>query len=97
MPGIEAISLFSLVLIPFLAADAISGLLMQRAVLHVVKIFREHNAIGINNARTVKDLGLTDEENLPPQGIPRSANARSGRNNPYGRKRNPLHAEGKVC
>ncbi len=67
MPGIQAISLFSLVLIPLLAADAISGLLMQRAVLHVVKIFREHNAIGSNNARTVKDLGLTDERNLPPR------------------------------
>ena len=67
MPGIQALSLFSLLLIPLLTANAISGLLMQRAVLHVIKIFREHNAIGVNNARTVKDLGLTDEKNLPPR------------------------------
>ncbi len=67
MPGIQALSLFSLVLIPLLAADAISGLLKQRAVLHVVKIFQEHNAIGVNNARTVIDLGLTDEKNFPPR------------------------------
>ncbi len=67
MPGIQALSFFSLLLIPILAANAFSGLLEQRAVLHVVEIFREHNAIGSKNARTVRELGLTDEKNFPPR------------------------------
>ncbi len=67
MAAIQALPLLSLLLIPLLTANAISGLLMQRAALRVVKIFREHNAIGIKNARTVKELGLTDEKNFPPR------------------------------
>ena len=31
---------------------------LRRAVRQVIRIFREHNAIGIKNARTIDELGL---------------------------------------
>jgi len=33
-------------------------LLLKRAIHHVIRIFREHNAIGINNSKTIDELGL---------------------------------------
>ena len=55
---------FCLLLLPFLAADAISGSLTQRAVLRMVGIFWRHKAIGINNAKTLEQLGLTGDKGI---------------------------------
>ncbi|MFC1909918.1 hypothetical protein ACFLXC_01325 [Chloroflexota bacterium] len=30
----------------------------RRAVLKLIKTFREHNAVGINNAKTLEELGM---------------------------------------
>ncbi len=56
--GAAALSLLFLFVVPLLAANAVSGWLMQRALVRVIQIFRDHNAIGMGNAKTAVDLGL---------------------------------------
>ena len=48
-----------ILIVVFLAAFlAIPNLMTRRAIGAVIKIFRKHNAIGIENARTIDELGL---------------------------------------
>ena len=37
----------------------ISGWMTRRAVVRVIEIFRQHRAIGIQQAKTIDELGLT--------------------------------------
>jgi len=36
-------------------------LLIRRTIPDVIKIFKNHNAIGLKNAKTVEELGLTSQ------------------------------------
>ena len=47
-----------LVVFALLAMFAIPQWRLRRAIRQVIRIFREHNAIGVKNARTVDELGL---------------------------------------
>lgn len=47
-----------LVIIMLLALFILPQLMVARAVPKVIKIFRNHSAIGIKNAKTVQEMGL---------------------------------------
>jgi hypothetical protein len=57
----ESSSLVMIVILMILALAAsfwLRNVLTKRAVLKVVKIFYQHNALGINGAKTPRELGL---------------------------------------
>jgi hypothetical protein len=57
----ESSSLVMIVILIILALAAsfwLRNVLTKRAVLKVVKIFYQHNALGINGAKTPRELGL---------------------------------------
>lgn len=47
-----------LMVLAFAATFWLRNFLTKRAVLKVVKIFYQHNALGINSAKTPRELGL---------------------------------------
>ena len=47
-----------LMILAFAASFWIRNFLTKRAVLKVVKIFYQHNALGMNGAKTQRELGL---------------------------------------
>lgn len=56
---------YSSIIVPFIvlgfiaAAFIVSGRMSKRAVGEVIAIFQKHNAVGIQQAKTVSELGLT--------------------------------------
>ena len=47
-----------LILVALAALFFLPQLMIKRAIGQVIKIFRQHNAIGIKNAKTIDELGL---------------------------------------
>jgi hypothetical protein len=56
MSNLVAIGVLALMAI--LAFVVLPGLLTTRAIPSVLRAFRQHNAVGIGNAKTVDELGL---------------------------------------
>jgi len=54
----------------------ISGRMTRRAVIRVIEIFRQHRAIGIQQAKTIDELGLT-----PPGFLERAMRTRDYKQN----------------
>jgi hypothetical protein len=59
MPDYSSILVIFIVLGGIAAALFLSARMTKRAVGQVIAIFQEHNAIGIQQAKTVNELGLT--------------------------------------
>ena len=57
----DAVTIILLIAILLLAAGVLPQLLLDRAIRSVIRIFRHHNAIGIGNAKTVSELGLSPQ------------------------------------
>jgi len=55
----SGIILILVVVILLLAFVVVPQWQLKRAIRQVIQIFREHNALDINNAKTVDELGLT--------------------------------------
>ena len=68
--------LLASVLIALAGALWIQSLLVKRAISQVIKIFCRYNALGVKNAKTVEEIGLT-----PPSLIQRLTRLRDYR--PY--------------
>ena len=55
----EVLLIILMVIIGMVAMFVIPQWLTKRAIPQVIRIFREHNAIGIKNAKTIDELGLS--------------------------------------
>jgi hypothetical protein len=58
MNAISIVILVLACLALFIFAQFISGRMTRRAAFRVLQIFQEHKAIGINQAKTIDELGL---------------------------------------
>jgi hypothetical protein len=58
MEGLNIIILAVFLLLFWLALRVIPMTFTRRAAAQVIRIFREHEAVGVYNAKTVDDLGL---------------------------------------
>jgi len=56
--GGSLVTIIILMILAFAATFWVRNFLTKRAVLKVVKIFYHHNALGINSAKTPRELGL---------------------------------------
>ena len=54
----DTVSVILLLLVVFLLLFLVSWLSTRGAIPSVIKVFRKHNAIGIDNAKTREELGL---------------------------------------
>jgi hypothetical protein len=54
----EVLIVILLIIIAMMSMLFIPQWLTKRAIPRVIRIFREHNAIGIKNAKTIDELGL---------------------------------------
>ena len=50
-----------LVIIVMLGLMVVPQLFIRRAIPSVIKVFRQNNAVGIKNARTINELGLKSQ------------------------------------
>lgn len=50
-----------LVIIVMLGLMVVPQLFIRRAIPSVIKVFRQNNAVGIKNARTIDELGLKSQ------------------------------------
>jgi hypothetical protein len=55
----NAVAIFVLVVLTFLAIVIIPTTMTRRAINQVIKIFRRHNALDADHAKTIEELGLT--------------------------------------
>ena len=55
----EVLIIILLIIVALASMLFIPQWLIKRAVPQVIRIFREHNAIGIKNAKTIDELGLS--------------------------------------
>lgn len=57
----DTVFLVLLVILVMLGLTVVPQLFMRRAIPSVIKIFRQQNAIGIKNAKTIDELGLKSQ------------------------------------
>ena len=61
MTETDIIWLIVLGIILIVTVIGLPQLLIRRTIPDVIKIFKNHNAIGLKNAKTVEELGLTSQ------------------------------------
>lgn len=54
----DVLIIILLIIVALVSMLMIPQWLIKRAVPKVIRIFREHNAVGIKNAKTIDELGL---------------------------------------
>ena len=54
----EVLIVILLIIIAMVAMFVVPQWRLRRAIPQVIRIFREHNAVGIKNAKTIDELGL---------------------------------------